>query len=97
MALTDSQLQQINSVALELADILDMQCDSIPDDLKDCICSLPANGISELLKELESQLTNQKAYNFCLLLCEEIPKGPCINVGLVFQILFLPMVRVCYQ
>ncbi|XP_034237629.1 uncharacterized protein LOC117643081 isoform X2 [Thrips palmi] len=91
VALTDSQLQQINSVALELADILDMQCDSIPDDLKDCLCSLPANGMTALLMELESQLTNQKAYNFCSLLCEETAEGPCINVALVFEILFLPM------
>lgn len=91
VVLTNSQLQQINSVALELADILDLHCDSIPENIKECICSLPPNGISLLLKELETQLTNQKAYNFCVLLCEEASEGPSINVGLVFEILFLPM------
>lgn len=91
VALTESQQQHISSINMELLDILDTTY--LPDDLKEDIRSLPSNGMAALLKDLESQLTDQVAYKFCTLLCEKVDEEPWIDVTLVFQILFLPRVR----
>ncbi|KAJ1524452.1 hypothetical protein ONE63_010949 [Megalurothrips usitatus] len=91
LPLTDSQLEQVNSIALELLDFLDMGGENIPEDLKRELCSLSPPGMISLLKELRSQLSDQGAYSFCTLLCVDVDSGLWTDISIVFEFLFLPM------
>ena len=92
ITLSESQLTQLNSFSHELADLLE-DGGEIPNDLLEEISSLPDHGLEFLLRELQSQLSDEGVFKMCSMLCEEGDREPWINIPIVFQHFILPKVR----
>lgn len=90
-ALTDSQQQQINAIVSDLLDVFDMASESIPEELKDDIKLLPSHAVSLLFKELSLRLSDQGFYSICSVLSEDTNPDSWVDIRLVFQEIFLPM------
>lgn len=93
VVLTESQVKQVKSLAADLMDILEMECQSIPEELREEIRSLSYPGMSSLLLELQSGLSDQSTLNFCSLLCDDHDVKSWLNVAPVFECLFLSKLR----